>query len=260
MEAFDASSFRGRPNNTYERLTLIRDNEAGHRRIFQDSISPTSNKPGACQYQFGFKDAESFLALQVLLELTSEALLTGLVIQAQLNETKGALTAIGETEGAHNTWALINNYDADPFTGPVNTVFPYANELLDLTNQFVVPGSCPNESLVYPTPRQNLSVINFNQNTTTATPGAEIEFIFSKTPEYPAGEEVYAVFFHGILNITIPFETTTNKTRIPPQFDDYGLIIAVVATEPGLPTLESVIAGPLNSLQQPSVLTLKTTG
>ena len=36
----------GLPNTTYKRLTEIRDNEAGHLRIFQDWISSISLKPG----------------------------------------------------------------------------------------------------------------------------------------------------------------------------------------------------------------------
>ena len=51
VEAFNASSFvaQGFPNNTYERIMSIRDNEAGHLRIFQNAISSNSIKPGPCK-------------------------------------------------------------------------------------------------------------------------------------------------------------------------------------------------------------------
>lgn len=62
---FDESSFTslGHPNTTYDSITEIRDNEAGYFRIFQNSISSASVKPGTCKYDFGFMDATSFLAL-----------------------------------------------------------------------------------------------------------------------------------------------------------------------------------------------------
>jgi hypothetical protein len=78
------------------------------------------------------------------------AFLTGLAQQAQLNATKGALTAIGETESRHNTWALMDIWDVSPFAGSFDTSFPYANQILYSTNQFIVPGSCPQENPPYP--------------------------------------------------------------------------------------------------------------
>ena len=57
VDAFNESVFAdlGLPTNTtYQRLVEIRDNEAGHLRIFQDSISAASIKPGPCKYEFGF--------------------------------------------------------------------------------------------------------------------------------------------------------------------------------------------------------------
>lgn len=106
VEAFSEKDFTdlGLPNTTYERISQIRDNEDGHLRIFQDQISSNSVKPGACKYIFGFDNAETYLALQVLLEVSSMAFLTGLVQQAKLNATKGALVAIAEVESRHNTW------------------------------------------------------------------------------------------------------------------------------------------------------------
>ena len=103
VEAFNQSVFvdLGLPNTTYQRLIEIRDNEAGHLRIFQDSISSASIKPGACRYEYGFADAMEFLALQNIIEVSSMAFLTGLAQQAKLLSTLGALVAIGETETRH---------------------------------------------------------------------------------------------------------------------------------------------------------------
>ena len=103
VEAFNDSVFidLGFSNTTYQRLTEIRDNEAGHLRIFQDSISAASIKPGACKYEYGFNNAMDFLALQNIIEVSSMAFLTGLAQQAKALSTVGALAAIGQTETRH---------------------------------------------------------------------------------------------------------------------------------------------------------------
>ena len=103
VEAFNESVFidLGLPSTTYQRIIEIRDNEAGHLRIFQDSISAASLKPGACKYEYGFSNAREFLALQNIIEVSSMAFLTGLAQQAKELSTVGALTAIGQTETRH---------------------------------------------------------------------------------------------------------------------------------------------------------------
>ncbi|GME49792.1 putative stress response protein rds1p protein [Neofusicoccum parvum] len=261
VEAFSVENFTdlGLPNTTYERIAEIRDNEAGHLRIFQDQISSNSVKPGACKYNFGFNNAETYLALQVLLEVSSMAFLTGLVQQAKLNATKGALVAIAEVESRHNTWALIDVWGVNPFSGPSDTVYPYANQVLDVTNQFIVPGSCPSENPVYPSPRQDLPPLSFNMSTSTGQPGSQIDFVFldeTNVPSFDSGKDYYAVFFHGVRNITVPLDTKANSSVIPREFDaGRGIIMAVLADEEGAPTLESVVAGPVFLLEQPQELT-----
>lgn len=262
VEAFSASDFTrlGLPNTTYDRITQIRDNEAGHIRIFQDSISDRSVKPGPCHYNYGFTNAESFLAIQVLLEVSSMAFLTGLAEQATLNATKSALIAIAATESRHNSWALIDVWNVNPFAGPSDTVFPYANQVLDLTNQFIKTGSCPKINPPYPSPNQRLPELEFNRNTTSGRPGASIEFIFpekTNQPSFKKGKDYYAVYFHGVYNVTVPFDTNKNTSQIPASFDqETGLIMAVISDVPGAPKMEDVLAGPLVLLQQPSLLTL----
>ncbi|KAF2098279.1 hypothetical protein NA57DRAFT_40005 [Rhizodiscina lignyota] len=265
VEVFNASSFTaiGMPNNTYDRITEIRDNEAGHLRIFQDQISATSIKPGKCEYDFGVgTDAELFLAIQLLLELASMAFLTGLEYQAKSQFTHGALLAIAEVETRHNTWALDEIWRTGPFSGPSDTVFPYANQILDSTNQFVLPGSCPKENPEFPSPSQHLPQTSYNDTTSEGHPGDEITFIFTEPenqPHFDEGKDYYAVFFHSVSNISVPFDTKTNCSKIPSQFDaGRGLIVAVIADEVGAPTEESVVAGPALLLQQPEALTATT--
>ncbi|MCJ1238351.1 hypothetical protein MMC14_006340 [Varicellaria rhodocarpa] len=257
VEAFNASSFTtaGYPNSTYDRLLEIRDNEAGHLRIFQDSITSNSIKPGPCQYDYGFTDVGSFLGLQILIEYTSQAFLTGLTQQAQLNVTKGAIVAISQVETRHATWALLDIWNTNPFVGPSDTSFPYANQILDLTHLFLVNGSCPPENPAYPIPSQHLPRLDYAQNTTSLNPGDEIQFtIGSPAPAFANGTDYFAVFIHGVFNITVPYDVESGTATYPGVIEDRGVTIVLIADESGAPTLESVLAGPLVIVNQPAQL------
>lgn len=253
---FNSTSFTslGLPNTTYSRILEIRDNEAGHLRIFQDQISSTSIKPGACEYTYPFSTPEEFLPFVSYIEISSMAFLTGLVQQATLNSSAAALTAISATESRHNTWSLIDIWKLSPFAGPSDTIYPYANQILDKTKVFIVPGSCPAENPGYPTPSQNLPSFNVVNGTKSVAPGSEITVQFedpTNQPSFSEDKDYWAVFFHGVENISVPFDTKTNTTTIPAEFEALGLIISVIADEPGAPTEESCVAGPELFLQQP---------
>ncbi|KAI9668066.1 MAG: hypothetical protein M1821_000886 [Bathelium mastoideum] len=260
VETFNESDFTeaGFPPQTYSRLIEIRDNEAGHLRIFQDEISHESLKPGPCKYSYPFTDAKSYLELQTTIELASMAFLTGLAQTAQLNSSKGALVAAAEVEARHEVWSLMDLWKTDPFAGPFDTSFPYASQILQTTNAFVVPGSCPADNPVYPVPYQDLPQITVQG---TAAPGAQIEFEYqnkSNIPAFKPNTEYYAVFFHGVFNISVPYDPSTNYTTIPAAFEDTGLIIGVLADTEGAPTLDSVVAGPMVLVQKPAILSVQT--
>lgn len=256
VELFNASSFTALklPNTTYDRIQEIRDNEAGHLAIFQSQISSNSIKPGPCKYAFGVTTAESFIVTLTLLEIASMAFLTGLVQQANTATTRGALTAVAETESRHNTWALMDIWNVDPFAGPTDTSFPYANQILDSTNQFIIPGSCPQANPEYPYPSQHLPQFTYNPKTNSSlTSGTEIQFVFTTAPPvWKKGQAYYAVFYHELLNVSMPFNTTTNTTMIP-DFDlNKGLIVGVIADAPGAPAFDTVVAGPVLLVEQPA--------
>ncbi|MCJ1374122.1 hypothetical protein MMC20_005354 [Loxospora ochrophaea] len=257
IEAFDADFFTvaGFPNNTYDRLVEIRNNEAGHLRIFQDQISNSSVKPGPCKYDFGYPPtAEAYLAFGTGLELTSMAFLTGLILQAQSNASKSALVAIAATESRHETWNLIDIWHTSPFAGPSDTVFPFGNQVLDVTNEFIVPGSCPPENPVYPYPRQNLPQLNISPSTSNLLPGSNITFVYTNAthvPTFETGKDYYMVFFHGLDVVSVPYDPKTNTTTIPQNFDKKGFMFAVIADAIGAPTEESVLAGPMAIMEQP---------
>ncbi|KAF3001278.1 hypothetical protein E8E13_004242 [Curvularia kusanoi] len=247
---FNTSAFEeaGFPNTTYDRIAEIRDNEAGHLAIFQEAISSASTRPGACEYQYPYTDATSYLELGTLLEVSSMAFLTGLVLQAKLDVSKAALVAIAETESRHNTWSLMDVWRANPFAGPSDTIFPYANEILETTNLFIIPGSCPPENPPYPSPSQKLPFIS-NVGNATLEPGSQINVAFpdkSNQPKFVDGKDYYLVAFHGVNNASSPFDVKTGTAVIPADIEPHkGIIIFVIADCPGAPTLESVVAGPL---------------
>lgn len=54
----------------------------------------------------------------------------------------------------------------------------------------------------------------------------------------------------------MPFDTKLNTSVIPATFDSKGIILVVIADEPGAPMMDSVIAGPMILLQQPANGTL----
>ncbi|KAI1322244.1 ferritin-like domain-containing protein [Xylariaceae sp. FL0255] len=260
VEMFNTTAFveAGYPNNTYERVQSIRDNEAGHLRIFQNQISATSIKPGACEYTFPFDDPISFLALTTVLEISSMAFLTGLVESAQLPASHAAMVAIAEVETRHEVWSLINIRAEDPFSGPADTVYPYANQILDTTNAYVVPGSCPSLNPEYPSPRQGLPLLSAAAGTKSLTPGSTITLAFpTGAPAFEAGKQYYAVFFHAVENISVPIDTSNPKAisvTIPAAFETKGVIVACLADEKDAPTKESVVAGPAVILEQPAAL------
>ena len=47
----------GFPNDTFDRIQEIRNNEAGHVQITLDMISDASTKPGPCEYNFNISTA-----------------------------------------------------------------------------------------------------------------------------------------------------------------------------------------------------------
>ncbi|KAF3049357.1 hypothetical protein E8E11_005511 [Didymella keratinophila] len=243
---FIESSF---PNKRYDRIAEICDNEAGHLAIFQEAISSTSVTPGACEYKFPYTDATSYLELGTLLEVSSMAFLTGLVLQAKLEKSKATLVAIAETESRHNTWSLMDVWRANPIAGPADTDFPYANEILETTNLFIVPGSFPFVDPPYPSPSQNLPLITNVGNATLEQPRSTISLSFPEKdnqPKFLDGRQYNLVAFHGVANASAPFDVKTGTAVIPYNIEPYkGIVIFVIADCPGAPALESVVAEPL---------------
>lgn len=150
------------------------------------------------------------------------AFLTGLIVQAKLHSSKATLLAIAETESRHEAWGLIDIWNESPFAGPVDTVFSCANEIFDTIKVFIVPASCPEGNPDYPEPSQSLPIVSYVSDSTSLTPGAPVTLAFAdphNQSTFESGAGCYAVFFHGLLNITKPFDTKANTTIIPAEFE-----------------------------------------
>lgn len=94
-------------------------------------------------------------------------------------------------------------------------------------------------------------------------PGANITLSVSggeKPLRFEEGREYYAVFFHGLLNVSVPLDTRTMRVQVPAVLEPKGIFEVVLATEKGAPTDESVVAGPLVLLEDPAELGLQLLG
>lgn len=170
--------------------------------------------------------------------------------------------AIASTETRHNTWSLINNWNASLFARPTDTSFPYANQILDFTYSWVVNGSCPVESPIYPSPRQKLPRLSAAR-AKSVQPGANITLSVSggeKTLRFEQGREYFAVFCHGLLDVSVPLDTQTMRVQVPACLEPKGIFGVVPPTTEGAPTEESVVAGPLVMLEDPAELGLLLLG
>ncbi|KAH7305482.1 hypothetical protein B0I35DRAFT_361845 [Stachybotrys elegans] len=265
VEAFKPEDFiaAGFPNHTYDAICEIRNNEAGHLRLFQERISDNSLKPGACQYRFPFYDALSYLAIATVLEISSMAFLTGLVQTAELPSSHAAMLAIAETETRHETWALLDIWKTNPFAGPIDTIYPYPTQILDPIRHYVVPDSCPSENPQFPNPSQNLPGLSPAIGTKSLQPGSTITLNFTEPtnqPHFQDDQDFFATFFHGPLNISVPINTKdwpeqSIQVQIP-ELEPKGVFIMVITDTVGAPTIDNVIVGPSFLLLQPAELGL----
>jgi hypothetical protein len=151
----------------------------------------------------------------------------------------------------------MDNWRTIPFAGPTDTMYPYANQILDYTNEWVIPGSCPHENPIFPFPRQNLPQMAPAAGTKSILPGSPIVLNFTipdKQPHFVDGKDYYAVFFHALYNITMPFDPKHNSTVVPQQIEALGVTIVVIADAVGAPAKENVLAGPLFLPEAPLAL------
>ncbi|KAK4497013.1 hypothetical protein PRZ48_011462 [Zasmidium cellare] len=210
----------GFPNNTYERLEEIRNNEAGHVQITLSMISDASTKPAPCAYSFNTTTPLSFLLRQTLIEASGPAFLPGLTSQAKDPRSQGVLTSLSQIEVRHGTWSALELFGADPFTGPADTLYPYPMQILSQVAQYIVPGSCPKDNPPFPNPAPRAALMTVNPPFPQA--GDEIEFVFpvpQQQPKFMPGKEYFVVYFHALGNISTKYDVRSGKSQIPGEFD-----------------------------------------
>jgi hypothetical protein len=107
-----------------------------------------------------------------------------------------------------------------------------------------------------------LPALSAGKDTKSLTPGSTISLDFTdptNQPRFSPYIQYYAVFFHGVLNASVPIDTGGWPRRkiwvtIPPKFETKGVIVACIANRYGAPTKESIVAGPGIVLEQPAAL------
>lgn len=70
---------------------------------------------------------------------------------------------------------------------------------------------------------------------------------------FQGNETYFAVFFHGLLNFSMPLDTGSSPMHVTvsERLEAKGIFEVVLATEEGAQTEESVVAGPLVLLMEP---------
>ncbi|PKX88606.1 uncharacterized protein P174DRAFT_446451 [Aspergillus novofumigatus IBT 16806] len=137
----------------------------------------------------------------------------------------------------------------------------HPSDQLHPNNAFVVPGSCPQDEPRLSQSPPGLPLLAFSKKGTTAQPGSMIYFVFSNPDNQPRFEDEnkhYAVFYHGLNTVSVPFDRKTNSSTIPERVDpESSIIMVTIADRQDAPTEESAVAGPLIILEQPRSLTLE---
>jgi hypothetical protein len=193
----------------------------------------------------------------VFIEAGSLAFLSGLIQVAQLNATKAALVAVAQVESRHSTWSLSFGFGADPFTGPVETVYPYPNQILATEDFWIIPGSCPAANPPYPIGGQDIPPLTYFPYVSDIRPGGALWLTYvnpNRTANIIPGKQYYSVTFHALYNITQPFNPVRGNMTIPAEIEPRGMVVICIADEPGAPTPESVVAGPIILTLSPGIV------
>ncbi|KAK8041275.1 hypothetical protein PG994_014282 [Apiospora phragmitis] len=267
VEMFNESSFiaAGMPNTTYRRVQEIRNNEAGHLRIFQNQISETSVKPGACKYNFPLQRPRLLPCVGHGLGDLQHGFPHGSCAASQARQCEGRHVGHRRDGDAPRGLAIDGHLEGEPPGRPVGHGLPLRQRGPWQHGQPRGTRQLPQENPEYPTPNQHLPALGASKNTTSLAPGSTIDLAFTDSknqPKFVKGKQYYAVFFHGQANETVPIDTCdwpkkSISVQIPAKFEEKGVIAAVLADTPGAPTKETIVAGPGIILEQPEPLGVK---
>lgn len=75
---------------------------------------------------------------------------------------------------------------------------------------------------------------------TPLAPGSNITLTYrnaTNVPSFLSDRKYYAVFFHGLVNISVPFDTKANSSVIQKDFENMGIVLRAIADKKGAPRL-----------------------
>lgn len=257
LEFFAPSDFTtaGYPNNTYDQLKSVYQNENGHLRIFERAIESTIIKPGRCNYSFGFEHiTNKTLAVQVYMNIVSQveigsmAYLTGLAHEAENVETLYTIMGTISAETRHLTFVNGQVLDVGDFVGPTDTIYPFPLQLLSVTKQFIIPNSCPPENPPYPSPDQNLPKLSLDVKRSNIQSKNGTLTLTADLKGFQSNKTLSVIFFQSVFNYTKQATSLGNNTlqvKIPNLTSDKGNLIVALSNTSHVTKKEDILAGPL---------------
>jgi hypothetical protein len=138
---FDASDFTGFLDpNLFDRLKDIRDHEGAHVDTLTQVIQSLGGNPVAelC-YDFGYSNADQFLAVAQALENTGVMAYDGAIADIKSGDLQTAGATIATVEARHASYLNLIN-DDNPFPDAFDTP-KSQQQILDIAGQFIV--DCP---------------------------------------------------------------------------------------------------------------------
>lgn len=257
LEFFTPTDFiqAGYPNNTYNQLQSVYENENGHLKLFERAIDSNIIKPSRCNYSYGFEHIKNkteavqvYMAIVSQVEIGSMAYLTGLAHQAEEVETLYTIMGTISAETRHLTFVNGQVLNVGDFVGPTDTTYPFPLQLLSLTKQFIVPNSCPAENPPYPSPDQNLPGLSLNaKQSNIQAKGGNLTLI-ADLENFQSQDNFYAIYFQSVFNYTMPSKYIGNNTfqvEMPTLTSDKGNLIVALSNTSHVTKKEDILAGPL---------------
>ncbi|PWN36508.1 uncharacterized protein FA14DRAFT_175820 [Meira miltonrushii] len=245
----------GYPNNTYDQLQSVYQNENGHLKLFERAIDSNVVKPGRCNYSYGFEHiANKTEAVRVYMNIVSEveigsmAYLTGLAHQAEEVETLYTIMGTISAETRHLTYVNGQVLNVGDFVGPTDTIYPFPLQLLSVTKQFIVPNSCPAENPPYPSPDQDLPKLSIDIKKSKIQSKNGSLTLTADLKDTQSKNDLSVIFFQSVFNYTERATSLGNnifQVSIPNLTSDKGNLIVALSNTSDVTKKEDIVAGPL---------------
>jgi rubrerythrin len=175
------------PQSVYNNLIAIRDHEGAHVNTLRQVIQSLGGTPvEEAQYNFGYTDAASFIAVAQALENTGVSAYDGAVRFVQTPDLAEAAATIATVEARHAAYLNLLN-GASPFPAAFDTPLSQA-QVLAIAGPFIVSAPAP-----APAPSVGLSITTPTANQVVSGNGLSIV----GTAQLLAGQDFYKVEIRG---------------------------------------------------------------